>query len=113
MYSASADSVSIVDSKCKPLCLSVQVITTILHFLLAMMAHPEVLAKAQEEIDRVVGSDRLPTFDDRPFLPYGSCPKLLQHRSHLTYTAVDAILSETYRWGSPVPLSETLLRTIT
>lgn len=64
------------------------VITNVSHFLLAMMAHPEVLAKAQKEIDRVVGSDRLPTFEDRPFLPY-----------------VDAILNETYRWGAAVPLS--------
>jgi len=54
-----------------------QVMTSVLHFLLAMMARPEVLAKAQKEIDRVVGSDRLPTFEDRPFLPYGPCPASL------------------------------------
>lgn len=29
-------------------------------FLLAMILHPEVQKKAQEEIDRVVGSERLP-----------------------------------------------------
>ncbi|KAF7368779.1 Cytochrome P450 [Mycena venus] len=52
-------------------------ITVFLHFLLAM-----------EEIDSVVGSDRLPTFSDRASLPF-----------------VDALLSETYRWGVPVPLS--------
>ena len=46
--------------------------TSVLHFLLAMMTHPEVLAKAQQEIDEVVGSDRLPTLDDRRFLPYRS-----------------------------------------
>ncbi|KAG6842723.1 hypothetical protein H0H93_003664, partial [Arthromyces matolae] len=44
--------------------------TSVSHFLLAMMAHPETLAKAQEEIDRVVGSERLPNFNDRPNLPY-------------------------------------------
>lgn len=37
-----------------------------------MMAHPEVLEKAQKEIDAVVGSDRLPTFEDRSSLPYGA-----------------------------------------
>jgi hypothetical protein len=37
-----------------------------------MMAHPEVLEKAQKEIDTVVGSDRLPTFEDRTSLPYGA-----------------------------------------
>jgi len=50
----------------------VQTMTTVSHFLLAMMTHPEVLAKAQKEIDSVVGTDRLPTFSDRPSLPYGS-----------------------------------------
>jgi len=62
-------------------------ITTVSHFILAMIQYPETLAKAQAEIDRVVGSERLPTFSDRPSLPY-----------------VDAIFSETLRWGTPVPL---------
>jgi len=72
MYSASADTT----------------ITTVSHFLLAMMHHPEALAKAQKEIDSVIGTDRLPTFQDRSSLPYMEC-----------------ILSETWRWGVPVPLN--------
>jgi len=63
-------------------------ITVFSHFLWAMVMHPEVLEKAQKEIDSVVGRDRLPTFSDRASLPF-----------------VDAVLSETYRWGVPVPLS--------
>ncbi|KAG0697089.1 cytochrome P450 [Suillus ampliporus] len=55
--------------------------STLLVFLLAMVLHPELQAKAQAEIDRVVGRDRLPNFDDRPALPY-----------------VEAILRETLRW---------------
>ena len=47
-----------------------QSIATISHFFLAIIQHPEVLAKAQREIDAVVGSDRLPTFEDRDSLPY-------------------------------------------
>ena len=35
--------------------------------------HPEVLAKAQEEIDSVVGKDRFPTLEDRVLLPYVNC----------------------------------------
>jgi cytochrome P450 len=31
-------------------------------FLLNMVLHPEIQQKAQAEIDRVVGSERLPTF---------------------------------------------------
>lgn len=59
-----------------------------------MIKHPEVLRKAQEEIDSVVGHSRLPTFDDRPSLPY-----------------IEAMLTETMRWSCPIPLS-TILPTL-
>ncbi|PFH53325.1 hypothetical protein AMATHDRAFT_55202 [Amanita thiersii Skay4041] len=39
-------------------------------FLLAMVTHPEVQKKAQEELDHVVGRNRLPTFNDYEQLPY-------------------------------------------
>ncbi|KIK50476.1 hypothetical protein GYMLUDRAFT_987669 [Collybiopsis luxurians FD-317 M1] len=39
-------------------------------FLLCMCLNPEVQRKGQEELDRVVGRDRLPTFEDRHSLPY-------------------------------------------
>ena len=58
------------------------------NFILAMIKHPEVLRKAQGEIDSVVGHSRLPTFSDRSSLPY-----------------IEAMLTETLRWGCPVPLS--------
>lgn len=35
-----------------------------------MTLFPEVLQKAQDEVDRVVGRDRLPEFSDRDNLPY-------------------------------------------
>lgn len=35
-----------------------------------MILHPEIQKTAQAELDAVVGPDRLPTFDDRPALPY-------------------------------------------
>jgi len=56
-------------------------------FLLAMVLHPEVQAKAQAEIDRVVGKNRLPDFDDRSALPY-----------------LDAVLRETLRWHPVAPM---------
>lgn len=62
--------------------------TSTLHvFLLAMVLNPEVQAKAQAEINRVVGKDRLPDFDDRPSLPY-----------------LEAVLRETLRWHPVTPL---------
>jgi cytochrome P450 len=56
-------------------------------FFLFMTLHPEVQAKAQAEIDAVVGRDRLPTFSDRPQLPY-----------------VRAVVSEVLRCGLVVPM---------
>lgn len=35
-----------------------------------MTRNPDVFNKAQTEIDRVVGRDRVPTFEDRETLPY-------------------------------------------
>ena len=41
-----------------------------------MMYYPEAFKKASEEIARVIGTERLPTFDDRASLPYGMYPNL-------------------------------------
>ena len=38
--------------------------------MLAMVRYPDVYKRAQDEIDRVIGRERLPTIDDRPSLPY-------------------------------------------
>ncbi len=38
--------------------------------LLCMIRHPEVQSKVQQEIDSVVGRDRLPMVSDKPSLPY-------------------------------------------
>ncbi|KAH7305281.1 cytochrome P450 [Stachybotrys elegans] len=60
---------------------------TLTAFTLAMVLNPEVQSKAQEEIDRVVGTDRLPNFEDRDELPY-----------------VNALIKETLRWWPVGPL---------
>ncbi|KAF8555766.1 cytochrome P450 [Imleria badia] len=43
---------------------------TLMTFTLAMVENPQVWKLAQAEIDPVVGTGRLPEFDDRPSLPY-------------------------------------------
>lgn len=35
-----------------------------------MTVNPDIQRKAQAEIDGVIGRSRLPSFDDRPSLPY-------------------------------------------
>jgi len=62
-------------------------ITTMQIFTLAMLMHPYVFVKAQEEMDRVVGSGRLPELYDRENLPY-----------------LNAVIKETYRWHPAIPL---------
>ncbi|KAJ5814190.1 uncharacterized protein N7503_000940 [Penicillium pulvis] len=44
--------------------------STINNWLPACLLFPHVLQAAQEEVDRVVGGDRLPTFEDELNLPY-------------------------------------------
>jgi cytochrome P450 len=58
-------------------------------FILAMVLYPDVQARAQAEIDSVIGSDTLPTFEDRASLPY-----------------VDAVVRENYRWKPIGPLGD-------
>ncbi|KAJ1306360.1 hypothetical protein OPQ81_007366 [Rhizoctonia solani] len=43
-------------------------------FILAMLLYPNIQRKAQEEIDQVVGPDRLPEMDDLKSLPYLNNP---------------------------------------
>ncbi|KAF8531833.1 cytochrome P450 [Gautieria morchelliformis] len=55
--------------------------------ILALVAFPRVQKRAQEEIDRVVGSGRVPTLDDLKDLPY-----------------IQAIVKETHRFRPVAPL---------
>lgn len=52
-----------------------------------MTLYPEVQLRAREEIDRVVGTHRLPTLDERPNLPY-----------------IEAIVKEAFRWHPAAPM---------
>ncbi|CAG9981150.1 unnamed protein product [Clonostachys byssicola] len=60
--------------------------STLLFLYLALVKYPGVLARAHEEIDRVIGPNRLPTFADQDQLPY-----------------IDGIIKEAYRWQSVIP----------
>jgi cytochrome P450 len=45
-------------------------VAAMMTYILAVLIHPEVQKKAQEEIDSVIGPDRLPDFSDQDKLPY-------------------------------------------
>lgn len=55
--------------------------------IMAMIAFPECLRKAQEELDRVIGQKRFATWEDEPELPY-----------------IRAIIKEQQRWRSIAPM---------
>ncbi|KAJ7635361.1 cytochrome P450 [Roridomyces roridus] len=57
-------------------------------FILAMVLFPSVQSRAQSELDRVVGRDRMPTFADYQHLPY-----------------IRALVKELLRWRSINPFS--------
>lgn len=56
-------------------------------FLAAMLLYPHVQEKARAEVDSVIGTDRMPTFDDLDDLPY-----------------VRAVMMETNRWKPLTPM---------
>lgn len=56
-------------------------------FIYAMAVFPEVQRKAQQEIDKVIGRERFPTFEDWESLPY-----------------TEAIMREILRWKPVLPL---------
>ncbi|KAJ7121823.1 cytochrome P450 [Mycena crocata] len=62
--------------------------TVMAWFVLAMVHNPQVQRRAQEELDRVVGRDRMPTFADREHLPF-----------------IVAMVRETLRWKTVAPIS--------
>jgi hypothetical protein len=47
-----------------------QTSSTLQTFFFAMARYPDTLAKAQEELENVVGANRLPDFSDKENLPY-------------------------------------------
>jgi len=62
-------------------------VSSIMSLFLALLLHPEMQKKAQDEIDAVTGRSRFPNFEDRPRLPF-----------------VDALCKEVLRWRPAAPL---------
>lgn len=63
-------------------------VTAMLTAILALVLRPDLQSRAQAELDAVTGRERLPTFEDRPRLPF-----------------VDALCKETQRWRPVTPLA--------
>ena len=61
-------------------------------FFAAIVIRPDIQTIVQKELDSVTGRERLPTFEDRPRLPF-----------------VDAVCREVLRWRPVTPLGEFML----
>ncbi|KAF5345775.1 hypothetical protein D9758_011887 [Tetrapyrgos nigripes] len=62
--------------------------SSLMWFMYHMILFPEVQAKAQEQLDQVVGRSRVPSFTDAKHLPY-----------------IWAIIKEMLRWRPPAPIA--------
>ncbi|KAF8628642.1 hypothetical protein AX15_003774 [Amanita polypyramis BW_CC] len=62
--------------------------TALIIFFFSMACNPSAQKKAQDEMDKIVGTGRLPNFEDRASLPY-----------------VEALLRETLRWRVVTPIA--------
>ena len=58
----------------------------------------------QDEIDRVVGTDRLPEFEDREYLPYTECVIKEVYRSVFFFLYVLNYPHMYFRWHPAAPL---------
>ncbi|KAF8483980.1 cytochrome P450 [Russula ochroleuca] len=67
---------------------TIETVSSMTFLFLALVLFPEVQRRAQAELDVVIGRDRLPTFNDRPRLPY-----------------MEAMCKELLRWQMVVPIS--------
>ena len=64
-----------------------QTVAALMSLFVAVLISPSIQKKAQDQLDSVTGRERLPTFEDRPRLPF-----------------IDAICKETLRWRPVTPL---------
>ncbi|KAL9708633.1 hypothetical protein Ac2012v2_008181 [Leucoagaricus gongylophorus] len=60
---------------------------TLITFMLAMLVHPDIQNRVQQELDAIVATDCFPKLSDQSSLPY-----------------LTAVLKEVLRWNPPVPL---------
>jgi cytochrome P450 len=66
---------------------TIETVSSMNSLFLALVLFPQVQRRARAELDVVIGRDRLPTFDDRPRLPY-----------------IEALCKELMRWQMVTPI---------
>ena len=64
-----------------------QTVAALMSLFVAILLYPDIQKRAHDELDSVIGSERLPTFEDRSRLPF-----------------INAMCKETLRWSPITPL---------
>ncbi|KAJ3552999.1 hypothetical protein NM688_g3851 [Phlebia brevispora] len=104
-YGAAVDTVSIISDLKDVLLTAHQQGSTASSFLVAMAMFPDVQKKAQEELDRVIGLNRLPTVEDIEGLPYiqAMCMEALRWMPVIPVTAPHSALEDDEYKGFYIP----------
>lgn len=87
---------------------------TLYAFIQAILVWPEVLKKAQEEVDRVVGGDRLPTLEDYPNMPYIRCciKESIRWMPTVILGVPHAAIKDDWYEGYRIPAGATILNNV-
>ncbi|KAH8885882.1 cytochrome p450 monooxygenase [Thozetella sp. PMI_491] len=88
--------------------------STLYGFILALLVWPEIQRKAQEEIDRVVGPDRLPVIEDYENLPYIRCciKESLRWMPTVILGVPHSVLKEDNYMGYRIPEGSTIINNV-
>ncbi|OCL10731.1 cytochrome P450 [Glonium stellatum] len=85
--------------------------SVLIGFVQAMVMFPDAQKKAQEEIDRVVGPDRLPTMDDEPRLQYvrGCVKESLRWMPTAILGAAHSVIKDDSYMGYKIPAEASII----
>ncbi|KAH6879558.1 cytochrome p450 monooxygenase [Thelonectria olida] len=88
--------------------------STLYGFILAILIWPEIQKRGQEEIDRVVGHDRLPTMEDYDQLPFIRCciKESLRWMPTVVLGVPHALIKEDNYQGYRIPEGATVINNV-
>ncbi|KAL5520727.1 hypothetical protein ACEPAF_2729 [Sanghuangporus sanghuang] len=86
-------------------------VSALLTFILAMVLYPETMRRGQEELDRVIGRNTLPTMDDKANLPYitAICKEVLRYQPVTPLAVAHSASEDDVYNGYFIPAGTTIL----
>lgn len=83
-------------------------------FIQAILVYLDVLKKAQEEVDRVVGPDRMPNTEDAADLQYirGCVKESLRWMPTIILGVPHCVLKDDYYMGYRIPTGATIFNNV-